>query len=173
MKPLKRYVKVLLFIFLSVNNASTQQIGAGPWVKIKFKLNQIELVNKELYNQIDSLILKSDCNNLTNNANKYFFISFHTKNVTHNLPTCNNCFFMFFELLDSPRKSTNISGFFVIQDYYFFVRDYMPENFMKKIDKEKEFVTNIKKLPATQSHPYWIFLFNNNKIEDLLELDCW
>lgn len=162
-----------LIVIVLVSPLYSQTIGYGPMIKKSFTLKKVNLENSQIYNQIDSLILSSHCENLKNENNKFFFIQFSKENSLYPIKNCTTCYFIIFELLSSPVKYDGIVGFFKINEYYFFVPKDIPDNFYKFTEEIERFTMVRGKYFVTQSFPSWVFLLRNNNLEEFILMDCW
>lgn len=163
----------ILFVIVFVSPICTQTIGYGPIIKKSFTLKQVYLENSIIYEQIDSLIIRSNCENLKNENNKFFIIQFSKENHLYPIENCNTCYFIIFELLSSPVNYDGIVGFFKIKDYYFLVPKDIPDNFYKFTEEKERFTMVRGKYYGTQRFPAWVFLLENNQLKELILMDCW
>ena len=165
-------IRVLIIVTLSLFSTPIfSQTGTGtigPIVEINFKLEKVEFINNDFYGEIDTLVLKSDCPNLKVENNKYFHVRFISntdcKNSNHEV---------FFELVNTPLTSRDNIGFFCMKDYIFIISGDIPENFLIVSSETKEFTSRRGKYYVVECFPSWLFLFRDNQLIELIEMDCW
>lgn len=74
---------------------------------------------------------------------------------------------------EKPYIDENAMGYFVLNNYYFFVYGCNPNNIFTITPKKKQFNYKIgEELPYIEEFPYWIFNFSDKKLT-LVDYYCW
>lgn len=161
------YLLITINLFITNGIAQTGTGTTGPIIEINFTLKKIKIINQNFYADIDSFVLKSNCPNLKIEQNKYFLVRFI------NSSDCSSSHKVLFELVQTPLESRDNKGYFSINDHIFMISGDVPENFLTVTSETKEFTSRRGKYSVVECFPSWLFLFRNNHLIELIEMDCW
>ena len=160
MKYLKVYITItLLFVMLKAHSQSLER----PFRNVSYNLNELVINDSVFLNDLYSFVFEKECPEIENRVYQYFIM---------NIEKEDSCTYKIDMECAKKPYARNSMGYFVLNDYYFFVFGCNPNNTFQITKKTKRFEYMDGGLIFTEEFPRWFFVYRSEKLH-LLEYDCW
>lgn len=163
MKHLNLY---LAFFFINFIFIAQSQSLIIPEQHFSYTINELIIKDSSFLSTFDSLVFEKKCPKIKDMTYSYFIMKIEKKN--------DECIYEIgMEADEKPYIDENAMGYFVLNNYYFFVYGCNPNNIFTITPKKKQFnYKTDEELPYIEEFPYWIFNFSDNKLT-LVDYYCW